>query len=121
VHHYNVWQLAIVFDFLKATEVLAGKDGDGPVSRERVEQYYRPSVEYARRQCEFIELSAAIVRCDHFLLALRDGLLWSELKNQSCVLREAIQGELKFRRFAFVPTVKATEHDKFGLVWEEIW
>jgi hypothetical protein len=34
---------------------------------------------------------------------------------------EAIHSELCYRRFAFVTTAKATEHDRFGLAWEGIW
>ena len=121
MRHYNVWQLVTAVSMLSGTEALAAKDGDGPVPRERIDQYYRPAIEYARQQCASSELSAAVVRCDRFLIALRNGLLWSDLKNQAKFLIEAIQGELRYRRFAFVPTAKATILDNVSKDWADAW
>ncbi len=121
MHRYHVWQLAAAISMLSGTEALAGRDGDGPVPRERIDQFYRPAIELARQQCALAELSAAIVRCDRFLIALRDGLHWSDLRNQAKFLIEAIQGELRFRQFAFVPAAKATTLDNVSKDWADVW
>jgi len=120
VNHYNVWQLGLVIRAL--TEVVNAAEahkikGDEPVSRERIDRFHRPNVEYAARQCVQIELYAALHRCDLFLTALRDGLMWSELGHQAQALLDAIEGELKSRRFAYVPAEKAQLHDKFRITW----
>jgi hypothetical protein len=124
MRHYNVWQLGIVLGFLGDAQAVAhfrkGTTSDSPVPRERIDQYYKPSVEYAQRQCADIELSAALHRCDLFLIALRDGILWSELGHQAQALLEAIEGELKYRRFAFVQTPKAKILDEFRKDWATV-
>ena len=124
MRHYNVWQLGIAIGFLSEAESIGqlrkSNSDDGPVPRERIEQYYRPSVEYARQQCVPIELSAALHRCDLFLISLRDGLLWSELGHHARALIEAIEGELKYRRFAFLQTQKAKLLDEFRKDWASV-
>jgi hypothetical protein len=125
MNNYNVWQLAVVIGFLSETESIGelrknAPAGDTPVPRDRIEQYYRPMVEYTKVQCQIVELSAALHRCDIFSIALRDGLLWSELAHQARALTEAIEGEIKFRRFAYVPTEKANLHDKYRTTWATV-
>jgi hypothetical protein len=62
MRHYNVWQLGIVIEFLSDSQAMGhhyvSKSGDIRVPRERVEQYFRPMVEYAQQQCTPLELSA---------------------------------------------------------------
>jgi len=79
----DVSKLAETIKFLSSTEALAGKDGDGQVPRGMIEQYYRPRVEEAQRQCQEIELSAAVNRCHLFLKVLDRNCRWFGLKNES--------------------------------------
>lgn len=118
---YDFCKLAAVISYLRATQELAGKDGDGEVWPKHINGYHRPNVEEARRQCELIELAGSVHRCDLFLRALKLGLRWFELKNQARVLSEAIEGELGRHRFVFVTTTKATIHDNVSKEWADVW
>ncbi len=125
MRYYNVWQLARAIEFLQET-VIAGEFNSsnlGPirVPDERMNHWYVPMLRYCQTQCEQLELAAALARFHHFNQEIRQGITWSELRNQAKVLLEAIHSELCYRRFAFVPTEKATMHDKFGSSWEGIW
>jgi hypothetical protein len=118
---YEFHRMANVIKYLSNTEALAGKDGDGEVWPKHIQQYDRPHVEEARRQCELIELTGSVRRCDLFLRALKPGLRWLELRNQAKFLLEEIEGELCQRRFAFVSTAKATMQDSISVDWADIW
>jgi hypothetical protein len=123
VNHYNVWQLGLVIEFLTDATCLAGAQtirGDNAVPLERIEKFYLPTIKYAQQQFTSIELGAALHRCDLFLIAMRNGLVWSELGNQAQALSDAIKGELQFRRFAYVPTEKAQLHDKYRHTWNAV-
>ncbi len=124
MRQYNVWQLGIILVQWQQAECTAGihkNQGDALVPREMVEKAYKPFVEYTRRECELLQLQAGKDRCDKFLIALRDALPWSELGTQAKVLQEAIQAELLYRRFAFVPMEKAEIWDKRSVSWSRIW
>jgi hypothetical protein len=132
MRHYNVWQLAHAIEMLQEMQVhcemaqlrAAAKDipvGNLRVPDERMNTLYLPGLKYIEAQCVYLELQAALARFQHFNNEIRHGLTWSELRNQAKVLHEAIHADLCFRRFAFVPTPKAELHDRFALVWEEIW
>jgi hypothetical protein len=118
---YDFCKLAGVISYLRATEVLAGKDGDGEVWPKQIHNHHRPHLEEARRQCELIELSGSVHRCDLFLRVLKPGLRWFALKNQAKVLLEEIEGELHKRRFVFVAMAKATIHDNVSKDWADVW
>lgn len=121
---YDVSQLVDAISFLTATESLAGKDGDGEVPWARKDEFYRPHVEAARKACESIELSGSIRRCNIFLSVLNRGkykITWFQLKNESKVLLDEIQGELQERVFAFVPTSKAAKLTNISNEWAEVW
>jgi hypothetical protein len=126
MRHYNVWQLAHSVRFLtdvkwEASYVCDHGEEHTRVPQERVDTYFGPLLNLARLQIETLELKAAIVRCNLFAVALRDGLTWNDLRVQTTVLIEAIDGELCFRRFAFVLSAKAEIHDRLGSDWNEIW
>jgi hypothetical protein len=125
MRQYNVWQLAKVIEFLSKAELDAEQHsrmiGIQRVPDDQMNNFYTPMLRYSRGQLEFIELPAALARLDHFNNEIRQGISWSELRNQMKVLREAIEAELPYRRFAYVPTPKAMLHDKFRLDWEPIW
>jgi hypothetical protein len=119
---YDVSQLAGIFSYLRATEALAGIDGDGIVPWERKDKHHRPNIEAAKRACEVLELSASVRRCSLFLNALnKKNLAWLQLKNEAEVLFQEIQGELRERVFAFVPTSKAAKLTNISKEWAEVW
>ncbi len=125
MHHYNVWQLANALAFLTQMQIDAEEQvrahGDSGLSVERMNNYYVPMLRLCQAECERLELTAALNRFAPFNFEIRKGISWSELRNQAKTMLEAIHSELRYRRFAFVPTPKATLHDKFGSSWEEIW
>jgi len=125
MRHYNVWQLANALAFLTQMQIDAEEQiralGDSGVPVERMNNYYVPMLKLCFAECERIELTAALYRQPPFNSEIRQGISWSGLRNQAKTMLEAIHSELCFRRFAFVPTEKATLHDKFGLVWQGIW
>jgi hypothetical protein len=125
MRHYNVWQLANALAFLTQMQIDAEErlrvDGDSSVSAERMNNYYVPLLKLVSAECERLELTAALYRLAPFNQEIRQGISWSELRNQSKTMLEAIHSELCYRRFAFVQTPKATMHDRFGHTWEPIW
>jgi hypothetical protein len=121
MHHYNVWQLAIALRTLREMEVSGKVFGDTLVAQEMSSKAHVPLLEYVRQQCESLELQSALHRCDKFVNKIRENAPWSEIGNQATVLREAIEGELCYRRFAFVPVSKAAIHDNAARDWADIW
>ncbi|MFZ0737261.1 MAG: hypothetical protein WBL70_02540 [Candidatus Acidiferrales bacterium] len=128
MRHYNVWQLAHAIAFLQEAQqdadfkdVFASDHWTSRVPDERMNNYYRPMLQYCESECKELELTCALARFQHFNNEIRTGISWAELRNQIKVLHEAIHADLCYRRFAYVPTAKATLHDKFALVWENIW
>lgn len=81
MNNYDFCKLAGVISYLRATTEMAGKDGDGEVWKKQIWNHHRPHVEEARRQCELIELTGSVHRCDLFLKALKPGLRWLELSS----------------------------------------
>jgi hypothetical protein len=79
-----------------------------------------PFLNIARKQCDAVELPAALERIEKFQLAVRIGITYADLVNQTKVLVEAIEGELKYRRFAFVPTERAKALDKIDTDWATV-
>lgn len=130
MRQYNVWQLGIVIAYWKEVECTGAlletvghstRNADAPVPQELIARTYKVMLSYTVDQVCAIELMAARDRCDKLHVCLRDGLTWGELRTQAKVLREAIESELQYRRFAYVPTGNALLHDKFALNWDAIW
>lgn len=130
VQNYNLWQLGQAIAWLKEVEgdssFLAGLGNNPIVPTERIDNFYRPMVSYTELQCGDIKLTAAVGRCSHFLIALRNdsglGLRYDELRHQAIALRQAIEGELPLRRFVFVPIEKAVFSDNPEGFWSiETW
>lgn len=126
MRHYNVWQLAHAIAFLESAQRDAEfkqdfTEKDSRVPDERMNSYFVPFLKYCESECQQLELNCALARFQHFNDEIRQGITWSELRNQIKVLHEAIHADLCYRRFAYVPTPKAALHDGFGLVWEPIW
>ena len=126
MRHYNVWQLAHAIAFLESAQRDAEfkqefTEKDSRVPDERMNNYFVPMLKLCESECRQLELNCALARFQHFNHEIRQGITWSELRNQIKVLHEAIHADLCYRRFAYVPTSKAALHDGFGLVWEPIW
>jgi hypothetical protein len=124
--HFMAWQLCRVLMYLQdiqydALGQIEGGDRDTLIPKDRVERQLVPLLAYARRQCAAIEIQPAISRIDeHFSVALRLGATYDVLFNQSRTLRETIESELKYRRFAFVPTVRAEKLDNIDKDWTKV-
>lgn len=128
MRHYNVWQLAHAIEFLlemQAQGMLASvtpsQGENAAVPDVHMNNIYVPGLKYVQAQCEYLELRSALARMPHFNREIRQGITWSELRNQAQVLHEAIHAELCYRRFAFVTTEKSLLHDKFASHWDGIW
>jgi hypothetical protein len=75
-----------------------------------------------KQDCEFLDLSAAHQRIDQQLrISLRDGLTYQQLEQEARVLRELVDNDPPFRRFAYVPDRKAQVSDKMGHEWAKAW
>lgn len=119
---YDVSQLIGVISYLRATEELAGKDGDGTVPWDWKDKHHRPNVEAAKKNCQLLELSASVRRCNFFFKELnRKSLTWFRLKTEARVLLQTIEGELHERLFAFVPMEKAAIIERLSTEWSPIW
>ncbi|MGA2410100.1 MAG: hypothetical protein ABSG46_06890 [Candidatus Binataceae bacterium] len=123
---FMAWQLGLVLvglqdQFDGATNHCGFLDNaKTQVPRGAVEGHVIPFLNYARRQCEAIELSPAVIdRIEKFQIACR-LLTYSEWATQAKMLREAIEAELKFRRFAFVPVQRAIKLDNINKDWADV-
>lgn len=100
-------------------------EGEHPLTEETIQTWLEPWIGYCRQQCDGIELRSALSRIDgpfrHVLKGVYGRPTWNEIHNQITVLIEAIESELCFRRFAYVPTCKAEILDRMAHDWEMIW
>lgn len=124
--HFLAWQLGKALMMIRGMESDASYHcnlTDNPqrrsVEKEYVEQHIVGYLKHARRQCEAIELAAALARIDKFELACKIDLSWQEFYHQAKTLREAIESELCFRRFAFVPTDRSIRLDRVERDWSK--
>lgn len=77
-----------------------------------------------RNHCEELGLEAALVRCDRFVQYLKGvtgSITVGGAADQARVLREAIEGDLHYRRFAFVPADKSKVLDAINKDWAFVW
>jgi hypothetical protein len=87
------------------------------------EKSYSSSLAFIRTKCELLDLEAAIVRCEHFAQYLRGASGTPTIggsSDQAKVLRETIEGELRFRRFAFVTKEKGKILDAVRHDWSTV-
>jgi len=123
---FNVWQFGLVIE--KLQDLHSGAlnhctfhaNRDLLVPKEMIEKVIVPWLNYGRRMCEAVELTAAIARIDQFETTCEIHLTYSELEVQTRVLREAIEDELRLRRFAFVPTERANKLDNIDKYWASV-
>lgn len=128
MRRFHAWQLARALSALDQIECDA-KDAhrqgmrDALVPSERIEKYVAPMIAYCRRQCEAVELTAAVACIDDpdFRLPLKHGITFDQLRTQVRVLRNAIGSELCYRRFAYVQTARAKVLDEMAGAWATVW
>lgn len=128
VQYFMVWQLAKALEWLKEIEQQCEHacrldSADREMPQGTIRNNVRPMLDYSRQQFVNAELYAAVHRIDQpFRLALvNDSITYRELRSQAKALLEAVDGELAFRRFAYVPTEKAQMLDGIARDWEVIW
>ena len=120
MNKYDFVKLAGVISYLRATKELAGNKGNGEVWPKHIKEHHVPHVEEARRQCELIEMSGSVRRCELFLKTLKPGLRWFELRDQARFLLEEIEGELSSRLFIKINAERLKLYETPFMKWEEI-
>ena len=120
------WQLTRALDQLRDFEEYAKRACEKGGTSLRVPDVQimkslKPMVEYCQRQCEAIELTHALARINNqFLLKIRDGITFGDVCTEIKVLREAIDSQLCFRRFAYIADEKTKELDKWRNTWANV-
>jgi hypothetical protein len=124
---YPVWQLGIALVLLERCErtfqeliKLNPERRDLVADANFIEKYVTAGLNYCRGQCVDLELIAAVARIDLIVGRTKAGISWDQVRIEVRVLRETIESELKFRRFAFVPSDKAQKLDKIDRDWADI-
>jgi hypothetical protein len=120
---FMAWQLAKVMVKLVAYQTLATESGKGNTAlpQEYIDKQLSPFLAYARRQCAAVELQSAVSRIDeYFIVTLKLGTTWDGLFYEARTLREVIEAELQYKRFAFVPTDRAVQLDNIDKDWIEV-
>ena len=127
MRHYQVWQLVkfhvLLEEYLIGSRYLVIRQrGHERVPQEAIDHQIGPTIGLLRGLCEETELRAGLQRIDgsirRFLL---DGVTHEQLTTEIRVLFESIHGELQYRRFAFVPSDKASVLDNIGRDWKPAW
>jgi hypothetical protein len=81
----------------------------------------RAVIEFCHVNCAELSLGYALHRIEFIASELRQPMSWGRLKMQIEVLKQAIDHELRYRRFAFVPVAKATILDHVQIDWSTVW
>lgn len=124
---YPVWQLCLSRAWLERCELTFRhfiesdqKRRDSFVERSLLADVAN-RLSYCQKRCEDLELHAALARLERFSARVKSGLItYDEAQTEARVLREAIDSDLRFRRFAFVPTDKATKLDNIDKDWRDV-
>jgi hypothetical protein len=116
--HFMTYQLGFVLTQLQELETsAASEDRDARISDALIEHRIIRLLQFARKRCEELEMPSAVARIERFLVACRMDCTNSELATQAKVLRETIDAELRFRRFAYVPMDRAKHLDNIEKDW----
>jgi len=125
MNSYQVWQLGLAIAWLKEFElmsgsVLAGMSRDKPIPPD-ISDDLRRRMEHTARQCSLLELDAALARIERVTVSLNGGrTTWDELHHEIRILRESIESQLRFRRFAFIPVGRGALLDRVEADWETV-
>lgn len=126
LNQYNVWHLVAAVKHIReieceATQVLKFGDGEQPLD-ESQRKRVSGAIEYCKIQCQALELQTSFEHIDGSIrVALAVGITYRKLQSELQHLLDTMQSELQYRRFAFVPTGKATVLDKVGHDWTRVW
>lgn len=126
LNQYNVWQLTAAITQIrdiecKATQIVASGNGDLPLD-ELERKRIHGAIEYCKIQCQTLELQMSFEHIDGSIrVGLAVGLTYRRLQSELDGLLKIMQSELHYRRFAFVPTARATVLDKVAHEWASIW
>jgi hypothetical protein len=125
--YFPVWQLGLALVKLKNVEdgarnhcaFLQNRDVALPTDYAQSVSGY---VRYGRQQFAFIELGQAVLRlADNLIRDLGLGFItYGDLANHCHFLIEAVEAELKMRRFAYVPVARATKLDNIDNDWADV-
>jgi hypothetical protein len=123
---FMAWQLVRTLVYLQgvqyeALDKVTSGNGNALILQDDVEKKLVPLLAYARSQCVAVELQSSVSRIDEqFSVALKLGATYDVLFNEAKTLRETIQSELQYKRFAFVPTDRAIKFDNIDKDWAEV-
>jgi hypothetical protein len=125
--YFPVWQLGFALIKLKDIEdgarnhcaFLQNRDLTLPADYAQIVRGY---IHYGRQQFAFIELGQAVLRlADNLILDLVRGFVtYGDLANHCHFLVEAVEAELKMRRFAYVPVARALKLDNIDNDWANV-
>ncbi len=73
-----------------------------------------------QKHCQKLEMTAALSRIERIHSPLNARISNDNLRHELRVLRETMQADLSQRRFAFVPTEKATKLDNIDKDWGDV-
>jgi hypothetical protein len=93
---------------------------DQPVPPDHIRRLILPFLRIAQKQCEAVELTGALARIELFEISCKMHFTYQEYTTQAQVLREAIETDLRFRRFAYVPVNRAEQLDKIDSEWATV-
>ena len=119
---YPVWQLGLLLTTLRDLEWTTKqlmRNIDVLIPREVLE-ILPQRMSYTRRHCAELELPVSVERVNIISERLKNGLTHRQLGDELKYLNETISSELKYRRFAYVPTDKAKLLDNFLRDWEAV-
>jgi hypothetical protein len=121
--YFMAWQLGAVLVHLQLVEdgarnaLVLGRQGQ--IAAETSDELLK-RLNYARRQCEAIELGEVILdRIQRFTVQLRVGTTYEIVANEAKYLREAIEAVLSLRRFVFIPPARANTLDNLEKDWAD--
>ena len=126
--YFPVWQLAKALGFIivsrEALEAIIISDARGrdQIVSTTTREGMISRVNYCRTRCSSLELASAVTRIDeHVIPTLSSPAVTilqahAELK----VLIELLETELKWRRFAYIPTEKAKKCDLIDHDWKDV-
>jgi hypothetical protein len=124
--HFMAWQIGLALVKLKDIEQGALNQCTFLPNRDAVlphdyAQNLSGYVRYARKRFEFVELGQAVLRStDNFIRDLGQNPTYDRVANNCRFLLEAVESELKMRRFAFVPVVRAAKLDNIDNDWGDV-
>lgn len=96
-------------------------DRDTTVPEQVMKQWVGGSLAFCRQKGDELGLDFARTRLEQFAADSRNPMTFEQLRNHITVLRQAIRSDLEFKRFAFVPTVKAVVWDRTAAEWDAVW